>query len=152
MKVADKSVVQETLDKVALSEFKENAEQLLGYQFTEGTQISIGQWQKLALGRTILKPADLYIYDEPNASMDISSERTVLNMLYEEMRDKITILIIHRFNCMVEKADRIIVLEDGEIREMGTHEKLIRNHDLYFQLYSVQKEMAVSDYFSESCE
>lgn len=133
------------LDKVVLPEFKGHLDQSLGYQFTEGTQISIGQWQKLALGRTLLKPADIYIYDEPNASLDIASERSVLNMLYEEMRSKITILIMHRFNCMVERADRIIVLEQGEIRERGTHEELLKNHDLYFKLYNDQKEMAVSD-------
>lgn len=137
--------VARMLDKVILPEFKGHLDQSLGYQFTEGTQISIGQWQKLALGRTLLKPADIYIYDEPNASLDIASERSVLNMLYEEMRSKITILIMHRFNCMVERADRIIVLEQGEIRESGTHEELLMNHDLYFKLYNDQKEMAVSD-------
>lgn len=133
------------LDKVVLPEFKSHIDQSLGYQFTEGTQISIGQWQKLALGRTLLKPADIYIYDEPNASLDIASERSVLNMLYEEMHSKITILIIHRFNCMVERANTIIVLEHGKIRECGTHEELLKNRDLYFKLFNDQKEMTVSD-------
>lgn len=137
--------VARMLDKIVLPEFKGHMDQSLGYQFTEGTQISIGQWQKLALGRTLLKPADIYIYDEPNASLDIASERSVLNMLYEEMRSKITILIMHRFNCMVERANRIIVLEHGEIRESGTHEELLKNHNLYFKLFNDQKEMTVSD-------
>lgn len=133
------------LDKVALPELKSYIGQQLGYQFTEGTQISIGQWQKLALGRTLFKPADIYIFDEPNASLDIASERSVLNMLYGEMRSKISFLIMHRFNCMVERANRIIVLECGNIRELGTHEELIKNRDLYFELYNNQKEMEVSD-------
>lgn len=137
--------IDRMLDKVVLPEFKSHIDQSLGYQFTEGTQISIGQWQKLALGRTLLKPAEIYIYDEPNASLDIASERSVLNMLYEEMRSKITILIIHRFNCMVEKANTIIVLEHGKIRESGTHEELLKNRDLYFKLFNDQKEMTVSD-------
>lgn len=140
------SSVTGMLDKVALPEFKSHLEQLLGYQFTEGTQISIGQWQKLALGRALLKPADIYIYDEPNASLDIISERFVLNELYKEMRSKITILIIHRFNYMVERANRIIVLENGEIRESGTHEELLKNRALYYKLYNGQKEMTVSDF------
>lgn len=140
-----KPAIERMLDKVVLAEFKSHMDQSLGYQFTEGTQISIGQWQKLALGRTLLKPADIYIYDEPNASLDIASERLVLNMLYEEMRSKITILIMHRFNCMVERANRIIVLEHGKIRESGTHEELLKNRDLYFKLFNAQKEMTVSD-------
>lgn len=137
--------IDRMLDKVVLPEFKNHMDQTLGYQFTEGTQISIGQWQKLALGRTLLKPADIYIYDEPNASLDIVSERSVLDMLYDEMRNKITILIMHRFNCMVERANRIIVLEHGKIRESGTHEELLKNRDLYFKLFNEQKEVMVSD-------
>lgn len=67
-------------------------------------------------------------------------------MLYQEMQDKITILIIHRFNCMVEKAKRIIVLENGEIEEIGTHEELLKNSALYSKLYNDQKEITVSDF------
>ena len=62
------------------------------------------------------------------------------------MRSKITILIIHRFNYMVERANRIIVLENGEIRESGTHEELLKNRALYYKLYNGQKEMTVSDF------
>ena len=133
------------LDKVTLEDFKDNIEQPLGYQFTDGIQISIGQWQKLALGRTLSKPAEVYIFDEPNASLDIASEQAVLNMIWEEMRDKIAILIIHRFNCMLERADKIIVLENGEIEDIGIHEELLRHHGLYYRLYMVQKEMSLSD-------
>ena len=133
------------LDKVTLEDFKDNIEQPLGYQFTDGIQISIGQWQKLALGRTLFKPAEVYIFDEPNASLDIASEQAVLNMIWEEMRDKIAILIIHRFNCMLERADKIIVLENGEIEDIGIHEELLRHHGLYYRLYMVQKEMSLSD-------
>lgn len=61
------------------------------------------------------------------------------------MRNKITILIMYRFNCMVERANRIIVLEHGKIRESGTHEELLKNRDLYFKLFNDQKEMTVSD-------
>ena len=121
------------LDKVTLEDFKDNIEQPLGYQFTDGIQISIGQWQKLALGRTLFKP------------LDIASEQAVLNMIWEEMRDKIAILIIHRFNCMLERADKIIVLENGEIEDIGIHEELLRHHGLYYRLYMVQKEMSLSD-------
>ena len=114
--------------------------QSLGYQFTEGTQISLGQWQKLALGRTLIKPADMYIYDEPNASLDVISEQSVLNTIYDERQNKMTILIVHRFSCMLEKANKIIVLEKGEVQETGVHEELLKNNGLYrhFFLYRIQ--------------
>lgn len=144
-RMANDRELYKILDKVTLEDFKDNIEQPLGYQFTDGIQISIGQWQKLALGRTLFKPAEVYIFDEPNASLDIASEQAVLNMIWEEMRDKIAILIIHRFNCMLERADKIIVLENGEIEDIGIHEELLRHHGLYYRLYMVQKEMSLSD-------
>lgn len=137
--------INNMLSKVALAELTDCIERPLGFQFTEGTQISIGQWQKLALGRSLAKHADMHIFDEPNASLDIASENIVLNMLYDEMKDKITILIIHRFNCILERANKIIVLKDGMIREMGIHNELINNHDIYYQLYMTQKEMTISN-------
>ena len=73
------------------------------------------------------------------------TQQAVLNMIWEEMRDKIAILIIHRFNCMLERADKIIVLENGEIEDIGIHEELLRHHGLYYRLYMVQKEMSLSD-------
>lgn len=142
--VKDSDDIYKILSKVTLQDF-DNIEQPLGYQFTEGTQISIGQWQKLALGRALFKTADMYIFDEPNASLDLASEQSVLNVIWEEMEDKIAILIIHRFNCMLERADKIIVLENGKIEEIGVHEALLRNRGLYYQLYTVQKEMELSD-------
>lgn len=92
-----------------------------------------------------LMEAEMYIFDEPNASLDIASEQAVLNMIWDEMRDKIAILIMHGFNCMLERADKIIVLENGEIEEIGKHVELLKYHGLYYRLYRVQKEMSLSD-------
>lgn len=143
MEASRNSEIGNILDKVALTNFKEYMGQPLGYQFTEGTQISVGQWQKLALGRTLIKPADIYIFDEPNASLDVVSEQSVLNTIYNERQDKMTILIVHRFNCMLEKANKIIVLEKGKIKEVGVHKELLNNKSLYYHLYTIQKEMAI---------
>lgn len=145
MEASFDSEIINILDRVALTEFKECMWQPLGYQFTEGTQISVGQWQKLALGRALIKSADMYIFDEPNASLDIVSEQSVLNTIYDERQNKMTILIVHRFNCLLEKANKIIVLEKGEIKEVGVHEELLNNKGLYHHLYTVQKEMAITD-------
>lgn len=62
------------------------------------------------------------------------------------MCSKITVFVMHRFNCMVERANRIIVLEHGKIRASGTHEELIKNRDLYFKLFNDQKEITLSDF------
>lgn len=133
----DIDIVDELLKKVSLNELKEIKNQPLGYQFRDGIQISMGQWQKLSLARTIIKDAELYIFDEPNASLDLVSEDFVLNTIYTETK-KIRIIIMHRFNHIIMKSSKIIVLNNGGIEEMGTHNELLENKKLYFELYSMQ--------------
>lgn len=108
----------------------------LGYQFSGGSQISIGQWQKLAIGRTLYKNADLYIFDELNASLDIQTESEIWETILTKMKEKISIVILHRFDRIIEKADKIIVLERGKIEEIGIHEELLKNNKLYSNLYN----------------
>lgn len=130
------------MKKVELGEFQNRLSQVLGYQFREGKQISVGQWQKLALARSLYRNADVYIFDEPNASLDLITEGIVLNTIYRESKDKITLLIMHRFNYIVELADSIVVLDSGEITEKGTHAELLRKGGIYHQLYSMQSQIA----------
>lgn len=132
------SKIDVLLSKVNLTEFIHKENNNLGYQFSEGQQISIGQWQKLALARTIMKDADLYIFDEPNASLDLVSEISVLNSIYTETNKKIRIIIMHRFNNMVTKANKIVVLNNGHIEEIGNHYELLENNGIYQELYSLQ--------------
>ena len=115
----------------------------LGYQFNDGRQLSIGQWQKLALARTLIKNAGLYIFDEPNAALDLVSENAVLKSIYNETRGKISLIIMHRFNSLVKKADKIVVLENGKVQEEGVHEELLENGGIYAELYSIQNEIDV---------
>lgn len=130
--------INEMLRKVQLEGELNQKNKNLGYQFNEGRQISIGQWQKLALARTLIKEADLYIFDEPNASLDLVSEDTVLNSIYNEVKNKISIIIMHRFNHVVTKSNKIIVLQNGKLEEMGTHNELLKNKHIYYKLYSIQ--------------
>lgn len=127
--------IDELLRKVELEIFAEYKDKPLGYQFNEGRQLSIGQWQKLALARTLIKEADVYIFDEPNSAMDLVSENAILQSIYMERKNKITLMIMHRFNHIVVKADRIIVLKDGSIEESGTHEELLEKKGTYCELY-----------------
>lgn len=133
--------VDELLVKVNLDDYIGQGNLKLGYQFNEGRQISIGQWQKLALARTIIKEADLYIFDEPNSSLDLVSENMILKSILSEIDKKIGIIIMHRFNNIVSKSTKIVVLKDGCIEEIGTHDELLKNKNIYYELYSIQNNL-----------
>lgn len=132
---SDDNRIREILEKVRLQEYKDHLSQVLGYQFQDGTQMSIGQWQKLALGRALYRDADIYIFDEPNASLDLKTESVILETIHNETQNKIAIIIMHRFNYLVRQANKIIVLKEGLITEMGTHNQLIKENDIYHELF-----------------
>ena len=108
---------------------------MLGCQFQDGTQMSIGQWQKMTLGRTLYRDADVYIFDEPNASLDLLTESEILKTIRQETKGKITFIIMHRFNTMVVHANNITVLENSKIAESGTHSQLIDKQGIYTALF-----------------
>jgi ABC-type multidrug transport system fused ATPase/permease subunit len=142
---SDKERVKDILDKVQLQEYKEHLSQILGYQFQDGTQMSIGQWQKLALGRALYRDADVYIFDEPNASLDLKTESSILQTIHNETLNKITLIIMHRFNYLVKYANKIVVLKDGSIVEMGTHDQLIKGNGIYYELFCMHKKVDESE-------
>lgn len=110
----------------------------IGYLFDNGKQISIGQWQKLALSRAFAKNADLYIMDEPNSALDAIFENK-LSILYSKLiKEKIGIIVTHRFNNFVNIVDNIIVLSNGEIVGSGNHKDLSCNNSVYKNLYEMQ--------------
>lgn len=139
-----KDDIDEVMGKVQLDDLILKKNQQLGYQFNEGLQLSIGQWQKIALGRTLVSDRDLYIFDEPNASIDLVSENAIFNTIAEDSKEKIKIVIVHRFNKIVESADFIITIDNGHIIEIGNHNELIKNKGLYYNLYKLQNDV-VSD-------
>ena len=128
--------IKEVLKGVKLEEYENKLSQMLGYQFQNGIQLSIGQWQKLALARALYRNADLYIFDEPNASLDLVTESEVLKTIRSETESKITFIIMHRFNNMTLHANKIIVLKGGRIVEYGNHTQLIRQQGIYKSLFN----------------
>lgn len=128
--------IKNIMRRVKLGEYTDQLSQMLGYQFQEGTQMSIGQWQKMALGRTLYRDADIYIFDEPNASLDLLTESEILKTIRQETKGKITFIIMHRFNTMVVHANNITVLENGKIAESGTHSQLINKQGIYAALFN----------------
>jgi len=112
-------------------------EQMLGRRFSGGSDLSAGQWQKIALGRAYLRDAQLVILDEPTASLDARAEFAVFERFAELTRDKMAVLISHRFST-VRMADRILVLDGGRIVEQGAHDELVALGGRYADLFSLQ--------------
>jgi ATP-binding cassette subfamily B protein len=112
-------------------------EQMLGRRFDGGVDLSGGEWQKVALARAYLRDAQVLILDEPTASLDARSEHEVFKRFAELTEGKLSLLISHRFST-VKMADRIIVLENGQISEQGTHEQLITRGARYAEMFDMQ--------------
>jgi ATP-binding cassette subfamily B protein len=116
----------------------------LGKSYTEGTELSGGQWQKLALGRAMMRELPLVlILDEPTSALDAEAEHNLFERYAEGARrvgtatGGITVLVSHRFST-VRMADQIVVVADGRVVEAGSHAQLMRNRGLYAELYELQ--------------
>ncbi|MDD3382796.1 MAG: ATP-binding cassette domain-containing protein, partial [Bacilli bacterium] len=105
----------------------------------KGVTLSGGQKQRLSIARAILKSADVLIMDDSLSAVDGVTEANILNNLNEMRKGKTNIIVAHRLTA-VENADNIIVLENGEIVEQGTHIELINNKKWYYSQYIIQKE------------
>jgi ATP-binding cassette, subfamily B, bacterial len=111
--------------------------QMLGRRFEGGVDLSGGEWQKFALARAYLRDAQVLILDEPTASLDAVAESEVFNRFDDLSRGKMALLISHRLST-VRKSDRIVVLEDGQIQEQGTHDQLVAHGGSYANLFELQ--------------
>ena len=110
----------------------------LGKWFKDGRELSGGQWQKIALSRAFMRSrADILVLDEPTAAMDAQAEAEVFEHFRQLARERITILISHRFST-VRMADQIAVLNDGHIVERGSHEQLMQLNGRYAHLFTLQ--------------
>lgn len=110
---------------------------LLTHLRPKGIEVSGGQWQKIAIARGQMKPADVFIMDEPTASLDPLMEAEIMNKFMNMDSRSIKIIVSHRVG-MATKADKIIVFEKGKLVEVGRHKDLIQNKGVYAQLYESQ--------------
>lgn len=110
---------------------------MLGRQFADGVDLSIGQWQKLAIARAFMRDTQLIVLDEPTAALDPLAEAEVFEHFQTLARDRTTLLISHRLST-VRHADRILVLVDGQIAEVGAHDELVKQAGVYANLFETQ--------------
>jgi ATP-binding cassette subfamily B protein len=111
----------------------------LGKGFSGGTDISVGQWQRLAIARALFRDAPVVLLDEPSASLDPHAEAELFDLLHSICSDRIVIFISHRF-ATVRSADKVLVLDQGQIVEIGPHEELMAARGLYSDLFQLQAE------------
>ena len=121
-----------------ISELPNGYDTLIGER---GVKLSGGQKQRLSIARAILKDAPILILDEATSSVDTETEMLIQQAIERLMKGRTTIVIAHRLST-VRNADKIVVLEDKSILEMGTHAELIQQNGLYKRLYTVQQELA----------
>nr|AKB95121.1 transporter [Streptococcus hyointestinalis] len=110
----------------------------LGNWFQEGRQLSGGQWQKIALARTFFKKASLYILDEPSSALDPVTEKEIFDYFVKLSRENISIFVSHSLDA-ARKADKIIVMKDGMVEDVGKHESLLKRSSYYQELYYSEK-------------
>lgn len=109
----------------------------VGRLFEGGHDLSGGEWQRLALARIMYRNADIWILDEPTSSLDPEAEAAIFAELKENLKGRMGIVISHRFST-VRIADRIAVIDDGHIKELGTHQELLAAGNTYARLFELQ--------------
>jgi ATP-binding cassette subfamily B protein len=120
-------------------------ETVMGRTFAEGAELSIGQWQKLALARAFVRDSQLILLDEPTSSLDAAAEFEFFEKFREMAKGRSALIISHRFST-VRLADRIYVLEGGRLIEEGNHEELVARDGLYAHLYRRQASYYQEEY------
>lgn len=118
---------------------------LMRYFEEDGIELSIGQWQKLSIARAFYSDSDIVILDEPTASLDAIAEQEIFNQFDSLRKDKTTFFVSHRLSSATI-ADKILVLENGELKEIGNHKELMEKQGIYYNLFTTQAKRYISEY------
>ena len=129
----------QSLANTVIDKLPDRYDQMIGRRFANGVDLSGGEWQKIALGRAYMRDAQLLILDEPTAALDARAEHDVFLRFAELTKGKTAVLISHRFST-VRMADRILVIENGKMQEIGSHQELLAQNGRYAELFSLQAE------------
>ena len=128
---------QKSLADTVIEKLPGGYNQILGKRFESGIELSGGEWQKIALARAYMRDAQLLILDEPTSALDARAEHQVFLRFSELISGKSAVLISHRFST-VRMADRIVFLENGKVKEIGSHDQLIKEGGKYAELFNLQ--------------
>jgi ATP-binding cassette subfamily B protein len=131
------TAAQQSLADSVIAKLPGGYDQMIGRRFNGGVDLSGGEWQKIALGRAYMRDAQLLILDEPTAALDARAEHEVFQRFAELTKGKTAVLISHRFST-VRMADRILVIENGQFVEIGSHEDLLAKGGRYAELFALQ--------------
>ena len=128
---------QRSLADEVIAKLPNRYDQVIGKRFRTGIDLSGGEWQKIAIARAYMRDAQVLILDEPTAALDARSEFEVFQRFKELSHGKTAVLISHRFSS-VRMADRIVVLADGTVEAVGTHDELLAAGGRYAELFELQ--------------
>lgn len=128
---------EKSLANLLVQKLPAKYDQALGRRFNNGVELSGGEWQKIALARAYMKAAQLLILDEPTSALDARAEYEVFQRFADLTKGKSAVLISHRFST-VRMADRILVLDKGQLIEIGSHEELLSLNGRYAELFHLQ--------------
>lgn len=110
----------------------------------KGGNLSGGEKQRLAIARALLSDLDIYIFDEATSKLDSFSEKIIQDLIFNKIKDKTVIIIAHRISTIIN-CDRICVLKNGEIKEIGSHSNLIKNKREYFNMVKIQHHLILNE-------
>jgi len=130
-KAAEAAGISDVLERLP-----EGYQTMLGHLFKEGEELSIGQWQKIAIARAFYREAPLLFMDEPSSALDVDSEKQLLESMRMLAKDKTVVIISHRLST-VQWADQIYFFDRGQVTESGNHEKLMGLKGQYYSMFQM---------------
>ncbi len=130
-----KEILRSTGLEKTISELPDGIDSLLGNLFENSSELSIGEWQKMALARALYKEAEFYIFDEPTSALDGLAETQIIDMFFKATEGKTKLIISHKLTTVL-RADYIYVMKQGEIVEQGTHQSLVEMNGEYYKLFT----------------
>lgn len=136
--ISNESLIKNKMREVELnSQLSNKLDKVVSIEYKDGFELSGGEWQKVAIARALMKDSDVIVFDEPTASLDPISEKKVFELLNSIIIDKTSIIVSHRLG-ITRGCNKIVVMDEGQVVELGTHDELMSKKGVYYSLYRSQ--------------